>query len=733
MHEEKQLRRLFDRLVELQPAERDEYLREHCPDESLRVRVQRLLAQHEATEDLLDQPAVQRFADLILATGTAVGEFKIVKEIGRGGMGVVYLADDTVLGRKVALKLLSHQFTASERALGRFRQEARAAAQLAHPNIVSVYRYGEVDGTHYIAMELVDGVTLGGWLERLQASQPPAESRGVTGSTSDTVLALPRGKGHMSECASWISQVADALDCAHRAGVIHRDVKPSNILIDQQSQARLADFGIAKLLSEEPITQTGDLAGTFWYMSPEQAAARSVQIDHRSDIFSLGIVLFELLTYQRPFEGSSPQQVLDSLRSCTPVPVRKINPAIPRDLSTICHKALQKNPAERYQTAAHFAADLRCFLSGDPILARPPSIVRRCRHWVTRRPVRNLSIVAASLAVLVSALLGADAARRRAERCPVAVTSTVDGAEVYAQRVNEETLMLGAPLLLGEAPLKGIRLPTGQYRLTVVLSTERFAETDIYLFERGVGTEVDMPLPEPGEDRYKDMVLYDVPKGTFGRAGAKGFERRRTISVPPFWIDKYAVSQGEYKQYLDDTGREWPELWLRCGYHEALADYPVVGVKPAEAAAYARWAKKRLPTVFEWELAGRAPDGRILPSSSSPPTRYPFLTLREYYRAVHRTEIDSFDEYLRRVLTVASDPCPSALGMHHLMGNVREWTSTFRFTPTFAVVLKGAAWTDDLETANLAMHRTLPPNMYSTITGFRCAITVRHDNLTSEN
>ena len=275
-----------------------------------------------------------------------LGDFEIVREIGRGGMGVVYEARQISLNRKVALKVLSAGLGLTEKAVGRFRREAEAAARLHHTNIVPVYATGEDKGTHYYAMELIEGPSLDHVIRQLRHGESPLSStatvapgsvEGVSpdaaptglyvptaasASTSGTSTSTASGNDHFDRIARMIAEVADGLEYAHRQGVIHRDMKPSNLLLSPESRLSINDFGLARVLEEPGMTMTGEFVGTPAYLSPEQITSGRVPLDHRTDIYSLGATLYELLTLQPPFMGERRDQVLAQILHKEPMAPR---------------------------------------------------------------------------------------------------------------------------------------------------------------------------------------------------------------------------------------------------------------------------------------------------------------------------------------------------------------------------------------------------------------------------
>jgi len=291
-----------------------------------------------------------------------LGDFEIVREIGRGGMGVVYEAIQLSLNRPVALKVLPPGTTPEQRDIERFQREAQAAAALDHPNIVPIYAQGEEEGTYYYAMKLVQGRSLNQVIQATRRTQDAELAAGRSTALSQK---------HSRTAAQLIMEAAEALEYAHSQGVIHRDIKPHNLILTPEGHLVITDFGIARFLSAPSITISGEMMGTPAYMSPEQVRAEQQAIDQRTDIYSLGITLYEMLALYIPFWGETREALLRQILMKDPAPLRRLNPRIPRDLETICAKAIEKDPERRYQSAKLLAHDLQCFLEGLPITARP--------------------------------------------------------------------------------------------------------------------------------------------------------------------------------------------------------------------------------------------------------------------------------------------------------------------------------------------------------------------------
>jgi len=359
-------------------------------------------------------------------TTRALGDFRIIREIGRGGMGVVYEAEQLSLGRSVAVKVLPFAAILDSQQLQRFKNEAHAAAQLKHANIVGILFVGAERGVHFYAMDLVDGRDLSRVIAAMRKPQSleAAGSEGKTGrdgdqsdqclgskpaTQSDTVPVAALSTVWSNRDAKYFQfvarlgiQAAEALDFAHRMGIVHRDIKPSNLLVDVNEHLWITDFGLAVTPTEGNLTVSGDLPGTLRYMSPEQAAGDRTILDHRTDIYSLGATLYELATLQPAFPGHDRQLLLRQIAEVEPVAPRRLEREVPTDLETIILKAMAKEPSSRYATAQQFADDLRRYTEDKPIVGRRPSLVSRAAKW-TRRNIGLVSAVAATLILCLSA------------------------------------------------------------------------------------------------------------------------------------------------------------------------------------------------------------------------------------------------------------------------------------------------------------------------------------------
>ncbi len=391
-----------------------------------------------------------------LAPIRVLGDFELMHELGRGGMGVVYEARQRSLGKRVAVKVLPFSAMLDRRAVKRFQNEAWAAAQLQHRNIVPVYQVGHERDVYFYAMQFIDGGDLGDLFKCLReaAQRRPSATRADSPRTSQRkkstkVAGMPTG-GHarrpagdvdgaadtsspvrdsthksgwsrgdtlasqhllelveknrstsvpefLAALVSMGAQVAEALHYAHEMGIVHRDVKPSNLLLDTEGEVWVADFGLAQIQSDAGMTATGAIVGTLRYMSPEQALGKRIGVDHRTDIYSLGVTLYELLTLRRAFSGDNREMILRNITFDDPIRPRKIDRRIPVELETIVMKAMSKNPADRYQTAAEMAEDFRLFRDDKPIKGRKPTIPQHLVRWSRR----NRHVVASAAMLLV--------------------------------------------------------------------------------------------------------------------------------------------------------------------------------------------------------------------------------------------------------------------------------------------------------------------------------------------
>ena len=434
------IQKLFQEALARELGQREAFLICACGnDAELRSEVESLLAHDQPTCDSANmEPVAGETATIALPSVEEVRRFprvegyEITAVLGHGGMGIVYQAVQTKLKRAVALKVLPAIVgAASPDAAARFRREAFAAARLHHTNIIPIYDFGESKDCFYYAMELITGRSLSEVIKLLAKSDifnaPPLRAteilvqatggRAEHGGSPSTGLsehehldksatsrgssASGHGRVYLRQVARWVADVADALHYAHSQGIVHRDIKPDNLMLSRDGRIMVADFGLAKSEEEQSITTSGSLIGTLRFLSPEQAMGKRIPIDHRTDIYSLGATMYELLTFRPAFPGEERSQVLAAIIQREPVSPRTLVSCVPVELETICLKTLEKDPNARYSTAQELAADLRRHLDDMPIIAKPPTTIQRVSKFARRhRPQLISAIVVLAIVAL---------------------------------------------------------------------------------------------------------------------------------------------------------------------------------------------------------------------------------------------------------------------------------------------------------------------------------------------
>jgi dienelactone hydrolase/predicted Ser/Thr protein kinase len=661
-----------------------------------------------------------------------LGHFEILEKLGEGGMGVLYRARDSRLGRQVAIKLLRPEAVADATRTRRFVQEARAASSLNHPGIVTIYDIGEDPrrGT-YIAMEYLDGESL---RQRLERGAPPVE-----------------------EALRIATEMARALAAAHDAGIVHRDVKPANVMLTAAGSVKLLDFGLAKLAqpepvaggsqqpTQEPMTLVGTLLGTPAYMSPEQAEGRVV--DARSDVFSFGAVLYEMLTGQRPFKGESTISLITAILRDTPVPARTLRREVNARLDAVVQRCLEKDPGARYPSGQALLSDLEACLG------------RSSR--TSRRALRQRPALLALLGVLLAAaVLTAGWAWRRVAQERWArrqalpeIQRLIEADELMpAFRLAEKVrpalkgdptfeslwldLIQGAPASVKTEPsgaqvsVKPYSDPAAEWRrlgLTPIDAVELPRVYSRFRFEKAGYEPVEVAFPPIALSRQPPFKL--VPKGkappgmVLVPGGRFQFHDAPELELPEFWLDRYEVTNREFAAFVDGGGYRRPELWKQAfvrqgrtlsfdqavalfrdrtgrpgpstwemgGFPEGRAEMPVSGVSWYEAAAYAEFVGKRLPTLHHW------------------------------YRAA---DLSRFSEILNfsnfggeGPRPVGQQPSLTSYGNYDMAGNVREWVWNEELGRRYTL---GGAWSDP--TYLYTGPDALDPMNRDAILGLRCAV-----------
>src|SRR5438105_986033 len=508
-----------------------------------------------------------------------LGDYELVEEVGRGGQGVVFRTRQKSLNRTVALKVISLGQWASTAHLKRFRREAEAAASLDHPSIVPIYEVGEGAGTCYFSMKFVEGGQLDEVVER-------------------TTIAIRQA----AEC---IAKVARTVHYAHEHGILHRDIKPGNILLDTKGEPQLTDFGLARLVeAESTITRTREALGTPSYMAPEQAAGEYTKLSNATDVYGLGAVLYQLLTDHPPFAGGTTYETIKLVLETEPRQPRLLNPKIDRDLSTICLKCLEKDPTRRYASALAMAEDLECWLRHEPIRARHTGIFTRVRKWVRRNPTTALLF---ALSLAFAATVGVMIWKSRPEPPPAAGVAVLPFVNMSPDKEND---YLGdgitEDLCTALSQIKGLRVPARTSSFMFKGKTEDIRKIGKQL---NVSTVLEGSVSKAGNKVRISAQLNNVADGyhlwaeTYDRYMTDILEIRSDISrkvadalkvqlgvkETQLLVKKPSENSEAYETYL--LGRFEFNKFTEDGFTRSLAHFQqAIALDPKFALAYASLA-----------------------------------------------------------------------------------------------------------------------------------------------
>jgi serine/threonine protein kinase/dienelactone hydrolase len=680
-------------------------------------------------------------ATKVLAKGSLfAGKYKIQGELGHGGMGIVYKAEDTKLKRPVALKFLPAELARHEEAKGRFIREAQAAAALEHPNICTIHEVEEADGLTYIAMAFIEGQTL-----RERIAQHPLK---------------------IGEAVDAAIQIAEALDEAHRKGIIHRDVKSSNIMMTEKGQAKIMDFGLAKMAGGPVITTEAKTMGTVAYMSPEQA--RGEELDQRTDIWSLGVVLYEMLTGRLPFQGERETSILYSIVHEEPKPLKQLNAQPSIEIQKIIDRALKKKRDDRYPSAGDMARDLKAYREsrkadelgaltfrtilrrlGKPKVAIPAVLavlaIACLAFWFFNRQAKARWARDTLLPKINDLVMAEESGRDNlidAYKLVQEVEKYISGdpklselASKCAVNISIETEPPGAQIsmkkysapdseweYLGISPLKNIRLPMGIFRWKMEKEGYETGLAASFTYRRdesrqyfNIPDNLTRVLDKKGSlppgmvrvsgGRIQDVGDFDdflidqceVTNRQFKEFVDQGGYQKKEYWKNPFIKDgKVLTWEAALAGFVDQTGRLGPSTWQAGAFPKGQEDYPVSGVSWYEAAAFAEFAGKSLPTSYHWAIAR----GELTP-----------LYQGAYLSIVYPLSNFQGDGPAQ----VGKYQGVTAYGAHDMAGNVREWC--WNETPQGRLV-RGGAWNDiNYMFGNLSQ---APPFDRSPKNGLRC-------------
>ena len=599
--------------------------------------------QHASPQLSANTPAPTEDRAFTVPPRAHLGDFRILRELGRGGMGVVYEAEQLSLGRRIALKVLPFAAMLDKQQLARFKNEARAAATLDHPNIVAIHSVGTDRGVHYYAMQLIEGQSLAQLVQQLrketgdrgqetssrtatfptslapsprQGTTPPTTlapsprrgglGRGDAAGTLDTntpPLTSPHegegdkasfpppysgeglGEGALAETkrdlraglltipdfdtreyfrtvAQLGIQAAEALDHAHQNGILHRDIKPANLLVDDSGKLWITDFGLARIEADAGMTMTGDMLGTLRYMSPEQALGSRAVLDHRSDIYSLGVTLYELLTLRPAYPGDDRQEMLRQIAFDDPRSPRRINARIPSDLETILLRALEKNPVDRYATAREMADDLRRFSEHRSIHARRPTLLQRTQKLIRRHRFAANIVAAAAILILICGTAVVVDRRRQTQDNNHFVELSLQSARAALESNDVEEAVQRMAEAWGR--IEAERLVDSRLAGDLVAlkgESERYAEfLKLYRSARDNGTNTGVSSESAG----LALALYQVMETP------AWFETLNEAGFPRVHINRVSGTVYELLLQHADNLTRWPTYWPKASRQARL-------------------------------------------------------------------------------------------------------------------------------------------------------------------
>ena len=710
-------RRIYLEALDLPEAEREDFLRSACGDDTgLRAEVAGLL-EEEVDEVFLLTPSVE--------PGVNLGDFELRSEIGSGGTGIVFRAWQRSLNREVALKVLPRHFSLSEERVGRFQREARAAAKLTHSCIAPIYEIAKDGDTHFFVMELVQGLDLACEVKAMRSG----------GASS-----LPSfdSKPYFQKVAELMLRCAGALAYSHGMGVVHRDIKPHNIVLDQGGQPKIVDFGLAKDSTLGSISVSERVEGTPYYMSPEQALAKKGRVDARTDVYSLGAVLYELLTLDRPYEGNTSREVIDKILVRDPVPPRKRNPKVPRDLAVICTKAMEKDLRFRYESAAALEEDLGRYLAGEPILAKPASVLRKT---VRAAKKHRLAVGAAAVVLLsIGVFTYAVAWKERQEWIPVKVSLLEDERSAASEGVELFAIALdptGSPIDMDPKELGPLPVETNLEARYWMIQARR---GNSLLAEFAVTLDPGEPIFERGiylrESSLAGQATVRVAAQDWNPEGIC-MQHPGVVPIGNLEVDTTEVTYGQYLLFCEATDRELPGPLQKGWATEIPSDFPVSGISRWDAQCYANWAGKRLPTHHELDFLLKGHEGRAYPWGEQEPTDLHMAPSVSILPGSFLSSEPTFRHYLEHIHPVGSFPIgASPDGVLDLIGSLVSYTSSpmpardpqKRIPLADNILTIGRSFQLDISDPERAKYNHIerPDSKFLTLldTGFRCVRTV---------